>query len=114
MRSPWSAATGLSPARACSTTLGPSEERGLGVPEPRGSVDVRGSAAALRPPEGQPGVLRGARLVFLLLFLLSGPISELAFPDEAEARSIGGVARAPIVMVLLDELTSNTLVNADG
>jgi hypothetical protein len=50
-------------------------------------------------------------LVFLLLFLFSGQISELAFPDEAQARSIGGVARAPIVVVLLDELPSNTLVD---
>ena len=52
-------------------------------------------------------------LVFLLLFLLSGQISELAFPDEAKARSIGGVSRAPIVVVLLDELPSNTLVDAN-
>ena len=50
-------------------------------------------------------------LVFLLLFLFSGQISELAFPDEASARSIGGVSRAPIVVVLLDELPSNTLVD---
>jgi hypothetical protein len=59
-------------------------------------------------------VLSPVPLVFLLLFLLSGQISELAFPDEAEARSIGGVARAPIVVVLLDELPVNTLVDANG
>ena len=56
-------------------------------------------------------VLSPVPLVFLLLFLLSGQISELAFPSEASARSIGGVARAPIVVVLLDELPSNTLVD---
>ena len=58
-------------------------------------------------------VLSPVPLVFLLLFLLSGQISELAFPSEAKARSIGGVARAPIVVVLLDELPSNTLVGED-
>ena len=59
-------------------------------------------------------VLSPVPLVFLLLFLFSGQISELAFPDEAEARSVGGVARAPIVMVLLDELPTSTLVDANG
>jgi len=58
-------------------------------------------------------VLSPVPLVFLLLFLLSGQISELAFPSEAKARSIGGVARAPIVVVLLDELPSNTIVDED-
>jgi Sulfatase len=56
-------------------------------------------------------VLSPVPLVFLLLFLFSGQISELAFPSEAKARSIGGVARAPIVVVLLDELPANTLVD---
>jgi Sulfatase len=56
-------------------------------------------------------VLSPAPLVFLALFLFSSQISELAFPDEAKARSIGGVTQAPIVMVLLDELPVNTLVD---
>jgi hypothetical protein len=56
-------------------------------------------------------VLSPVPLVFLMLFLFSGQISELAFPSEAKARSIGGVARAPLVVVLLDELPSNTLVD---
>jgi hypothetical protein len=59
-------------------------------------------------------VLSPVPLVFLLLFLLSGQISELAFPDEAEARTIGGVATAPIVVVLLDELPTDTLRDANG
>jgi hypothetical protein len=50
------------------------------------------------------GILVVVSLVFLALFLLSSQISELAFPDEAKARTIGGVTQAPIVMVLLDEL----------
>jgi hypothetical protein len=59
-------------------------------------------------------VLSPAPLVFLALFLFSSQISELAFPDEAKARSIGGVTQAPIVVVLLDELPVNTLVDQQG
>jgi hypothetical protein len=69
--------------------------------------------ARAEPVRSFLNVLSPAPLVFLLLFLLSGQISELAFPSEAKARSIGGVARAPIVVVLLDELPSNTLVDAN-
>ena len=82
------------------------------------SLAVGAAVAALwaraEPVRSFLNVLSPVPLVFLLLFLFSGQISELAFPDEAEARSIGGVARAPIVVVLLDELPVNTLVNADG
>jgi Sulfatase len=75
-----------------------------------------GAAVAVLWARAEPvrsflNVLSPVPLVFLLLFLFSGQISELAFPKEAEARSIGGVARAPIVVVLLDELPSNTLVD---
>ena len=82
------------------------------------AVVVGGAVAALwtraEPVRSFLNVLSPAPLVFLLLFLLSGPISEVAFPDEAEARSIGGVARAPIVMLMLDELPTTTLMDADG
>jgi hypothetical protein len=82
------------------------------------SVAVGAAVAALwaraEPVRSFLRVLSPVPLVFLLLFLFSGQISELAFPDEAEARTIGGVARAPIVVVLLDELPVNTLVDADG
>src|SRR5687768_15128278 len=70
--------------------------------------------ARAEPVRSFLNVLSPVPLVFLLLFLFSGQISELAFPSEAKARTIGGVARAPIVVVLLDELPSNTLVNAEG
>jgi hypothetical protein len=59
-------------------------------------------------------ILSPVPLVFLLLFLFSGSISELAFPDEAKARTIGGVTQTPIVVVLLDELPVNTLVDDQG
>jgi hypothetical protein len=81
------------------------------------SVLIGAAMAALwaraEPVRSFLNVLSPVPLVFLLLFLLSGQISELAFPSEAKARSIGGVSRAPIVVVLLDELPSNTLVNAN-
>jgi Sulfatase len=67
--------------------------------------------ARAEPARSFLNVLSPVPLVFLLLFLLSGQISELAFPSEAKARSIGGVSQAPIVVVLLDELPSNTLVD---
>jgi hypothetical protein len=77
---------------------------------------VVGAAIAVLWARAEPvrsflNVLSPVPLVFLLLFLFSGQISELAFPDEAKARTIGGVARAPIVVVLLDELPSSTLVD---
>jgi Sulfatase len=55
-------------------------------------------------------VLSPVPVVFLALFLFTNPISKLAFPDEAHARTIGGVNNAPIVVVLLDELPTNTLI----
>ncbi len=56
-------------------------------------------------------VLSPVPLVFLALFLFTNPISKLAFPDEAEARTIGGVTRSPIVVVQLDEFPATTLMD---
>ncbi len=58
-------------------------------------------------------ILSPAPLVFLALFLFTAPISKLAFPDDAEARTIGGVTNTPIVVILLDELPSLSLMDAD-
>ncbi len=57
-------------------------------------------------------VLSPAPLVFLALFLFTAPISKLAFPDEAGARTIGGITRTPVVVILLDELPSLSLMDA--
>jgi Sulfatase len=70
--------------------------------------------AATEPVRSFLQVLSPAPLVFLALFLFTDPISKLAFPDEAQARTIGGVTRAPIVVVLLDELPSTTLLDDRG
>jgi Sulfatase len=82
------------------------------------SLAIGAALAALwlrtEPVRAFLNVLSPAPLVFLALFLFSSQISELAFPDEAKARSIGGVTQAPIVVVLLDELPVNTLVDQRG
>ena len=75
---------------------------------------VAGLYAGAEPVRTFLRVLSPAPLVFLVLFLFTNPISKLAFPDEAQARTIGGIARAPIVVVLFDELPSNTLVDDRG
>jgi Sulfatase len=78
-----------------------------------------GAAAAFAYLRAEPvrsflSVLSPAPLVFLALFLFSSPVSKLAFPDEASARSVGGVARAPVVVVLFDELPSLSLMDERG
>ncbi|MGH2713756.1 MAG: sulfatase-like hydrolase/transferase [Thermoleophilaceae bacterium] len=70
--------------------------------------------AAAEPVRSFLRVLSPAPLVFLALFLFTNPISKLAFPDEAQARTIGGVTQAPIVVVLLDELPVTTLMDDRG
>ena len=70
--------------------------------------------AAVEPVRSFLRVLSPVPVVFLALFLFSASISEVAFPEEAKARTIGGVARAPIVVVLLDELPVNTLLDDRG
>ncbi len=78
------------------------------------SVAIGAGVAALysraEPVRSFLRVLSPAPVVFLALFLFTDPISKLAFPDEAQARTIGGVTQAPIVVVLLDELPSSTLI----
>ena len=82
------------------------------------SLAIGGGLAALyaraEPVRSFLRVLSPAPVVFLALFLFTNPISKLAFPDEAQARSIGGVTQAPIVVVLLDELPVNTLLDDRG
>jgi hypothetical protein len=82
------------------------------------SVLIGAGVAALyaraEPVRSFVRVLSPAPVVFLALFLFTDPISKVAFPDEAQARTIGGVSEAPIVVVLLDELPVNTLLDDRG
>jgi hypothetical protein len=82
-----------------------SDAIGAGVAVLYGRVElVRSFLRALSP----------APLVFLALFLFTDPISKLAFPEEAGARTIGGVTRSSIVVVQLDELPAATLMDDRG
>ena len=56
-------------------------------------------------------VLSPAPLVFLVLFLFFSPVNKLTLAGEASAKSIGGIARVPVVMVLFDELPSTSLLD---
>ena len=78
-----------------------------------------GAAVAFAYSRAEPvrmfmSVLSPAPLLLLILFLFFSPVSKLAFPDEASARSVGGVARAPVVVVLLDELPVTSLMDDRG
>jgi Sulfatase len=70
--------------------------------------------AAAEPVRSFLRVLSPVPVVFLALFLFTDPISKLAFPDEAQALTIGGVTQAPIVVVLFDELPTTTLMDDRG
>ena len=76
-----------------------------------------GAVAALLYARAEPvrsfmSVLTPAPLVFLVLFLFISPVSKITLADEASAKSVGNVARVPVVMVVLDELPSTSLMNA--
>jgi hypothetical protein len=58
--------------------------------------------------------LAPAPLVFLALFLAAGPVARLVFADEGGARSAGVAARAPVVLIVFDELPLISLLDARG
>jgi hypothetical protein len=59
-------------------------------------------------------VLSPAALVFVVLFLLISPVSELVLPSDAAA-SVAGPTRSttPIVLIVLDELPVSTLMKGE-
>src|SRR5205823_5938741 len=59
-------------------------------------------------------VLSPAPLVFLFIFLVISPVSKVAFAKEAGARTIGGVSRTNVVVVLFDEFPINSLLDRRG
>ena len=56
-------------------------------------------------------VLAPAPVVFLVLFLFFSPVNKLTLAGEADAKTIGGIARTPVVVVLFDELPSTSLMD---
>src|SRR3954447_2259754 len=59
-------------------------------------------------------ILSPAPLVFLFIFLVISPVSKVAFASEAGARTVGGVSRTNIVVVLFDEFPINSILDRDG
>ena len=78
-----------------------------------------GAALAAAYARAQPvrsfvSFLIPAPALFLALFLFFSPVTDLIFEGEAEAKSVGNVTRAPIVMVLLDELPVTSMLDDRG
>jgi hypothetical protein len=59
-------------------------------------------------------VLGPAPLLFVLLFLFNTPVSRLIDGSEAEASAGSAGARAPVVMLVFDELPVTSLLRPDG
>jgi hypothetical protein len=59
-------------------------------------------------------LLSPAPLVFLFIFLVISPVSKVAFASEAGARTVGGVSRTNIVVVLFDEFPINSILDDRG
>ncbi|HEY1357546.1 MAG TPA: sulfatase-like hydrolase/transferase [Thermoleophilaceae bacterium] len=59
-------------------------------------------------------VLSPAPLVFLFIFLVISPVSKVAFASEAGARTVGGVSRTNVVVVLFDEFPVDSLLDRHG
>jgi len=84
-----------------------------------GAALVLGVGAALLYARAEPvrsflSVLTPVPLVFLVLFLFISPVSKITLADEASAKSIGGIARVPVVVVFFDEFPSTSLMDADN
>jgi Sulfatase len=56
-------------------------------------------------------VLSPVPLVFLVIFLFFSPVNKITLAGEADAKTIGGIARNPVVIVLFDELPSTSLLD---
>ena len=60
------------------------------------------------------GILTPAPVVFAALFLLFSDVSDLVFSHRADVRADGATARAPVVLVIFDELPVSSLMQGDG
>ena len=81
-----------------------------------GLAVATGAGAAVAYWRAEPvrsfmSVLSPAPLVFLVLFLFFSPVNKITLAGDASAKSIGGIARVPVVMVLFDELPSTSLMD---
>lgn len=58
--------------------------------------------------------LVAAPAIFIVLFFFSSPVETLLFPPEARIRVVAENADNDVVLVILDELPTSSLMNADG
>jgi hypothetical protein len=58
-------------------------------------------------------VLAPAPLVFLALFLLASPVTELVLPSEPEAQAATVSSDTPVVVLVFDELAGTSLLDED-
>lgn len=70
--------------------------------------------ARLAPIRSFLTVLSPAPLVFLVLFLLVSPVSDLTLASGADVRLASVDARAPVVMVVFDEFPVTDLLTPEG
>jgi Sulfatase len=80
------------------------------------AMGLAATAAYARAPVVRSfmNILSAAPVVFVALFLFTAPVSGLAFPKSVGAKSIDGAVRAPIVIVLFDELPLTSLLDDHG
>jgi sulfatase-like protein len=70
--------------------------------------------ARLRPVREFLTVLSPLPLLFAGLFLFDSPVRNFVFPDEAQARHVAPAKRTPIVVIVLDETPTASIVDAEG
>ena len=68
----------------------------------------------VRPLRTFATVLAAAPALFLALFLLASPVTELVLPGDTEVATADVREGAPVVMVVFDELPTTSLLNRDG
>jgi hypothetical protein len=78
-----------------------------------------GAAGAVLYHRAEPvrsflSVLSPAPILFLVLFLFFSDVSKIVLPEDASAKSAEGVARVPVVVVVLDEVPSTSLLDERG
>lgn len=78
-------------------------------------VGVAAACAVTRFVPALLSVLGLAPVLFLALFLLASPVAKLVLPqDEAAASSTAVPARHPVVVLVVDELPTSSLLDAKG
>jgi hypothetical protein len=91
------------------------EPHGTAVGVALAALAAGGAVAAylrLRAARSLLSVLAPAPLVFLVLFLALSDVSKLVFGSDVEVQAASVSSRAPVVVVVLDELPVNSLYDA--